>query len=66
MEVCFRILFAILLNIKSKTRQYGNSKLIYNTVLFSSLTGAGHYEDLVQASQSVVVLVGTQTHAVSP
>jgi hypothetical protein len=39
---------------------------LYNSVQFSSLTETNHYEDLVQASQSVAVLVGIQTHAVSP
>jgi hypothetical protein len=66
MEVHSLIPSVILLNFKRKTRQHGNSKLVYNTVQFSPLTEVSHYEDLVQASQSVAVLVGTQTHAISP
>jgi len=39
---------------------------MYNIVQIAPLTEASHRAHLAQASQSVVVLVDTQTHAVSP
>jgi len=39
---------------------------MHNTVQTAPLTKASHCAHLAQASQSVVVLVDTQTHAVSP